>query len=83
VEEASCLIENQKKVIHYADHLKYFTSKPGKCIVLDYEFKVRPFNQVVRNARSMPVSLRSAVRKQIGQCYTCMMELSKCQTQAT
>jgi hypothetical protein len=48
-------------------YLKYFTSKPGKCIVFEYEFKVTPFNQVVRSARPMPVFVRSAVRKQIGQ----------------
>lgn len=49
------------------NYLKYFTSKPGKCIVFEYEFKLSPFNQVVRSARPMSVSVRSAIRNQIGQ----------------
>jgi hypothetical protein len=49
------------------NYLKYFTSKSEKGILFEYEFKVSPFNQVVRSVRPMSVSVRSAARNQIGQ----------------
>jgi hypothetical protein len=59
-------------------YLKYFTSKPEKCILFEYEFKVTPFNQVVRSARPMPVSVRPAVRNHIGQMLNeGVVEMSK------
>lgn len=48
-------------------YLKYFTTKPGKCTLFEYQFKGTPFNQVVRSAGPMTVSVRSVVRNQIGQ----------------
>ena len=46
---------------------KFFMSKPGRCNLLQYEFKVTPEEPLVGHSQPIPFIVRSAVRAQIKQ----------------
>ena len=46
---------------------KFFTSKPGRCNLLQYGFKVTPEEPLVGHSRPIPFAVRSAARAQIKQ----------------
>jgi hypothetical protein len=48
----------------YKDSL---TSKPGKCTLMEYEFKLTDVNSVMSYSRVIPIDLRPITRKQIHQ----------------
>jgi hypothetical protein len=53
------------QVLHrYKDHL---TTKPGKCNLFSYEFKVEADKPIIGVSRHIPFALRLAVREQINQ----------------
>jgi hypothetical protein len=69
VDEASSLNEAQKyelfeTPLKYRDH---FTTKPGKCQLMSYEFKVTSKEPIVGHSRPIPFAVRSEVRSQIKQ----------------
>jgi hypothetical protein len=51
-------------MMKYKDSL---TSRPGKCTVMEYEFKVTDENPVMGYSRVIPFALRPIIRKQIHQ----------------
>jgi hypothetical protein len=54
----------KKKLLRYKIS---FTSKPGRCNKFQYEFKVKPEEQLIGHSRPIPFAVRSAVRAQIKQ----------------
>jgi hypothetical protein len=62
VGEAICLNENQKKELFLMliNYLRYFTARPGKRTLFEYNFKATLLLLVVRSSRPIPFSLRSA-----------------------
>ena len=48
----------------YRDSL---TSKPGKCTLMEYEFKLTDESPVMSHSRVIPFSVRPVIRKQISQ----------------
>jgi predicted aspartyl protease len=59
--------------------LKYkaqFTSKPGLCKLIEYEFEVQGSDPLVGHTRPIPFSVRPAVREQIRQMTDGVLEVS-------
>jgi hypothetical protein len=69
VDKVACLSELQQMklyqiLIKYLDHM---TTKPGRCILLEYRFQVDTDQPIVGHSRPIPFALRPAVRAQITQ----------------
>lgn len=68
VGEASRLsIEQETKLFDVLLRRKIFTSKPSRCNLFQYEFKVTPEEPLVGHSQSIPCAVRSALRAQIKQ----------------
>jgi hypothetical protein len=64
-----CLPPAQRKELH-AVLLKYLnslTTRPGKCKLLEYKFRINTDQPIVSYSRPVPFSLRPAVESQISQ----------------
>jgi len=69
VDESDNLIYEQKESLFHmlSKYGAHFTSKPGLCNLLEYEFEVQCSEPTVGHTRPIPFSVRPAVREQIRQ----------------